>query len=135
MDGLAGSGAKGYVPQQGFRYNFGTRGEQAGGMFYNAKDDWERQQWMMTHQAPGSATPGVGYMGILDDQGHVIKNGKYDYEGRTYRADDKGRLKFVQTSTFMPAIQNFQEHQQRLNALAAFCAVIKWQRMSLGPIF
>jgi len=136
MNALAGLGATGYVPQQGFLNNFGTGGEQTGWMFHSAKDAWDRQQWKMTHQVPGSSTPGVGCIGILDEQGQVVMDGKYDYDGRTYCADDKGRLKFVQTSTFMPAIQNFQEHQQRLNAIAAFAqAVIKWQRTSLDPIF
>ena len=48
---------------------------------------------------------------------------KITHEGRDYVPNPTtGTLWYVQTSTYLPAIRIFQEHQQRLNSLASFCA-------------
>ena len=132
MHALAGPPRSATRYQQGFKNNYhggrAVRGEQAFSLFGGGARDFQEQRWMDTQNAPGSKTPGVGFMAVTDENGNVLtgadaKRAKVTHDGRDYVPDPTtGTLRYVQTSTYLPAIRNFQEHQQRLNAIASFCA-------------
>ncbi len=132
MQALAGGAQKSTQPQQGFKNNYHggktVNGEQAFSLFGGGARNFQEARWMDTQNAPGSSTLGIGFMAVTDEQGNVLKGdaakaARVTHEGRNYVPDPAtGTLRYVQTSTYLPAIRNFQEHQQRLNAIASFCA-------------
>ena len=129
MEGpLGGKKSDKYVPQQGFKNNYhggrSVNGEQAFSMFGGRARDFQEQRWLDTQVPYAGDVPGVGFMAITDKAGNVLKGNaakkaKITHEGRDYVPDpETGTLRYVQTSTYLPAIRNFQEHQQRLDSLA-----------------
>jgi len=132
MLGLGGFAPNDHAAPQGFLNTYqggkSVHGEQAFSMFGGGSRAYQDKRWMDNQVAYPGGTPGIGFMAMTDEAGKVIvgqaaKRAKITHEGRDYTPNPKtGTLRYVQTATYLPAIRKYQEHQQRLNQLASFCA-------------